>query len=1275
MEAGGARAAAESVARRETEVLLPYVPRLVADWAATRSSELWRPIEATMVFADLSGFTAMSERLSRLGRQGAEEVTDAIGGCFAELLAVAYGAGGGLLKFGGDALLLAFTGEDHAVRAVWSAAAMRERLRTAGKLKTSAGNVTLRMSVGVHTDTFDFFLIGSPSRELLVTGAAASEVVAMEHDASAGQIVISPNTAAALPAACVGAPLGPGFLLRRSPERTDLDVDQFDETYDIDLRGYIPTATAEHVLAGGGAPEHRVVTVAFVHFEGLDQRLADHGPAHTAAALEELVTTVATACAIYDVALLATDVDADGGKFVLTAGAPSVRGHDEERMLATVRRIADAGTTIPVRIGVNRGAVFAGDVGPPYRRTYTVMGDTVNLAARLMAAAAPGRIVAVASVLDRAPVFETTALPPMKVKGKRAPIDAFEVGSTSAFRRATEGTDGADLPFVGRAGELAQLDALLQHARDGRGAAIQIVGPAGIGKTRLLAEARARTPELRWVRIICEAYEAATPYAAVWQLLHEALDIATEASPDDKTRALDSAILRFAPELDQWMPLIGSVLDLDIPETPETAELAPQYRAARVAAASATLLAAAFAGPTLLMIDDSEWIDEASREVVDVLRTLVAEAAIVLVLVVRDDTPPDDDTIVVGPLARDDVEAALHQATEHAPLRPHRLAELATRADGNPLFLTELWRAATDSGVGDADALPDSVEALVTAQLDRLPPALRTILGYASVLGRGFERSELQALADEDVGISDMTWSALSEFIQLDGADHARFRHGLLRDAAYGKLPFRRRRELHERAGRAIEERLGSRRDTDAELLSLHFFHAEAYMDAWRYGCIAAERARTKYANVDAAVLYTRALAAARKLPELEAADVAAVREALGEVHDRNGEYQLALADFRAARRLLKGDPVREAELLLKEAWIPERIGRYSDAVRTVRKGLQLVDGVEGKRAGQVRAQLAAWYAAVRQGQGRSTEAIEWAERAIADAIPSGAIEPHAHALYLLDWAYTDLGELDKATNFAKASELYAELGDLCGQGMVWNLQGACAYWRGDWHDALARYEESRAAYDRAGSALDAARSDANIAEVLSDQGRFDDAERHMRDALRVSTAAGYHYDIALIVGFLGRNCARAGRFTDAFLFLNASREEYANAGLHADVERIDAWLAETLQLSGDSAGALELADATLRTARSEGVSPEVPLLERVRAEALWSLGRLDDAAAALHASIEAARARSAEYELALATDVLVRVPELRPYFDDVDALIAEGQAVFERLGVVVVTL
>src|SRR5205807_8107935 len=137
-----------------------------------------------------------------------------------------------------------------------------------------------------------------------------------------------------------------------------------------------------------------------------------------------------------------------------------------------------------------------------------------------------------------------------------------------------------------------------------------------------------------------------------------------------------------------------------------------QYRAARVADTTAALLAAALQGPTLVAIDDSEWIDEASREVVEKLGSLAGEARIVLVCIARDDMPSDDNSLLVGPLAPQEVEAALLQATEDAPLRPHELAALTSRADGNPLFLTELWHAASDGE--DTDALPDSIEALIT---------------------------------------------------------------------------------------------------------------------------------------------------------------------------------------------------------------------------------------------------------------------------------------------------------------------------------------------------------------------------------------------------------------------------------------------------------------------------------------------------------------------------------------------------------------------------------
>ena len=177
------------------ERLRPYLPRLLVSWLNEIPGTTVRELEGSVVFVDISGFTKMSERLARHGKVGAEEVTDVLGSVFAQLLVVAYENGGSLVKFGGDALMLFFAEEDHALRAARAAFGMRSKLRSIGRIETSAGLVTLRMSVGVGSGTYHLFLVGRSHRELMVTGPAASQTVLMENTADAGEILVSPATA------------------------------------------------------------------------------------------------------------------------------------------------------------------------------------------------------------------------------------------------------------------------------------------------------------------------------------------------------------------------------------------------------------------------------------------------------------------------------------------------------------------------------------------------------------------------------------------------------------------------------------------------------------------------------------------------------------------------------------------------------------------------------------------------------------------------------------------------------------------------------------------------------------------------------------------------------------------------------------------------------------------------------------------------------------------------------------------------------------------------
>ena len=226
---------------------------------------------------------------------------------------------------------------------------------------------------------------------------------------------------------------------------------------------FVPVAIRQHLSGTAAESEHRQVTVAFIHFDRTDALLAADGPATLAAKLDSLMRNVQAATLEHDVCVLGTDIDKDGGKIILTAGVPRSNDNDEERMLRALRAIVDASADLPLRVGVNRGPVFAGDIGPPYRKTYTVMGDAVNLAARLMAKAEPGQILATESVIERSRTqFKTRALEPFHVKGKARPITAFAIGSMRALRARG---DASRVPLVGREQEMRLLTATLDSMR------------------------------------------------------------------------------------------------------------------------------------------------------------------------------------------------------------------------------------------------------------------------------------------------------------------------------------------------------------------------------------------------------------------------------------------------------------------------------------------------------------------------------------------------------------------------------------------------------------------------------------------------------------------------------------------------------------------------------------------------------------------------------------------------------------------------------------------
>ena len=1211
-----------------------FVPRVASEWDLDRPGELHRQIDGTLCFVDISGFTHLSEKLARRGRIGAEELTDVLDRVFGEMLRLAYARGGSLLKFGGDALLLMFEGDHHAIQATCAAVEMRAALGQATRIPTSVGKIHLRMSVGLHSGPIDLYLVGRSHRELVITGATATVTTEMEAAADAGEILISTALAATLPASAIGYAKGPGCLLRwRKPavdpvgplHRVPVEADVMERC--------VPTVLRSHLSHGTVEPEHRVATVAFVKFKGISQIMAAGGSDLVASGLDELIGAVQEAADAEGVTFLATDIDADGGKVVLTTGAPTTQVDDEGRMLRAVRRIADHGLALPIRIGVNRGHVFAGEIGTDFRSTYTVMGDTVNLAARLMAAAPSGGVYAAPSVLDRSrTLFTATALEPFMVKGKSEPVQAFAVGAERGTRSERS---GGSLPFRGRDEEAAAIQAAVARVADGDTVTVTIVGETGMGKTRLVDVALADT-SLSVFRIQGEANGADNPYWALRDPLRALLGI-ERRSQEEMAGRLREEVETLDPGLVPFLPLLGDVTHIRLPETDATAAIEPRFRPERTAVALGSLLSVRLPGPLAVVVEDRHWLDEATR---GLIQRLPAEPWPMLLL--ETTRPPfqgnGDVLLELRPLDDAAARTVTAAATEATPLRPHEMDAIVGRAGGNPLFLQEILRLVRETG--NAESLPESLDSVVGAEIDTLPPLARRLLRYSSVLGRSFRRVVLdELLAPENVELDDVTRRALSRFIASDGTDRWQFRHAVMHDAAYQGLSFRKRTELHARAGAVIERLAGEDTAAVAEFLALHYARAGAYEPAWRYGVVAGDKARKTFANVEAAGHYRRALEATRRTAVASQLDRSRVWTSLGDAQEQAGEYEAAKASFGIALRLLgDADPVAGADILLRRARAKMRAGRYASALADLTKGVRSVRGA-GEARTAVEARLESFRAAIRVMQERFHEAVRAAHRAEAAAIKAGDDEALARAYTALDWAYHRLGRWDQAVYGRDALTIYQRLGlpDKAADVML-NL-GAWEYYEGHWNEAVVWYEHARDESRRAGNEIAAAGASLNIAEVRIGQGRLDDAEPDVRAAVRAFRAAGDAYSGIFAELQLGRLHAGRGDLSQAVEIFERLRLEAVGLGqvisaLEAVTHKADA----LTELGQPERALVELAECE----RAAGADAELlrANVARARAAALIALGRTDEAFGQITSGLESARANELAYDEVLLLDL-----------------------------------
>lgn len=1026
--------------------------RLLAD---PTSDPIALSLDGTVLFADVDGFTPLAERFARTASlEGVEELTDLINRVMAILIGTAHQYGGDLLKFGGDAGLFYFGGPHHARRAATAAMAiqraMAERL---GTVEASVGALTLRVAIGLGSGALIALGLGDvDGRELLPLGPPLEAMGAAQRLAPAGGTVLHRSTAAAAEDALTLRPIGEGFYhlaavhspAQLEPPRQRLALPEGPPETRVPwmlarldaLAPFLAPGLLELLTSASGvdrdlrSSDRRLVTVMMISVPPFPGLMAAHsdGGALSEAALVPRAAFVRTRDALrrYGGVLNEIAIGPSGPYAMALFGAPTANEDDPLRAVLAARSLQEIFDG-QLRIGINTGFVFAGDVGPAKRREYTVMGDTVNLAARLMSRCDPGAIWLGPATADHPDVTRRVALTtesPVQLKGLAAPISPLRV---AGLRTMAAGGVALETGLVGRESERDALLATLPPLRAGEPQFVLIHGEAGVGKTTLVQTLTARA-EAQGIAVHAGAapsYGHHLPFAGWDRVLTSVLGL--DAVPEERREeALIRGLERYG--VGAWAALVAPILGLSVPASADVLSLPPEMRdMQRQSVVLAILEGAARQQPRLLIFDNAQWMSRSSQDLLTALVEALAPVPLGVWVIARDGAPllgrwpggPTTTDIALTPLANPALETLITRLLDGAP-PPAVTAWVAAQSGGLPLFVVEAVRALVDSEllerrdgawqlVGELGAfrLPDMVYGLIQSRIDQLTPSDRHLLRAAAAVGHEMALGTLVAAYGEETetGVR-RRLPGLVPFGLLPragGDQMLLFRQPLMREVAYRGLTDRGRRQIHARLARYLDAERDRVAPNWLTLVAYHAYEAQMWARAVEANLSLGRQAVRAYFAEQANQALARVLAAADAGRLAAPATRFEAHSLISETLTSLGRYDEALEHLGAARAILQrwgdcdgddGVPVGRsdalAELDSREATVLEAQGRYAEALRIVERGL----ASSGVQRSLAKARLYLVGADLQRRMRNYSRARNWADRALALAPPS--VDPDA---------------------------------------------------------------------------------------------------------------------------------------------------------------------------------------------------------------------------------------------------------------------------------------
>jgi class 3 adenylate cyclase len=1134
-----------------------FVPRLLVQQLATVASEPDRPsadaFHGAVIFADVSGFTALTESFAARGPRGVEELTRLLNDYFGRLIGLVDGWGGDVVKFAGDAVLALWRAPDaDPLDATLAAVACAHEIQQALTGYRVAGATPLSMRLAVSSGALVSTTVGGVFGrwELTLAGDPLRQVAQTVHAADPGQVLLSAEAAALLGARVLGDRTEGGALrlaalaqfpsasaqAERAATHSVAEVGgagppRRRDPQDVErLRGFIPRSVIRRIEAGqtDWLGELRKLSILFVH-------LPEMGAGTSLEDAHRILCELQQALYRYEGSVNKVSVDDKGATLVAAFGLPPL--YHEDDPLRALEAARDMHALLPAAsIGIATGRVYCGVIGSEVRREYTMMGRPANLASRLMVEARGG-------VLADSATHEAT----LATWTYRAPREvAFKGLGVLPVWEPIERTRGAVRPrtasdFVGREAERAELRARVDALASKAEASVTVVeGEAGIGKSRLLATF-IEDAEHAGAHVLlggADAVERTLAYRA-WQSI--ALD-AVGSSPTESVEARRERVANLLAgnaELAALAPLLNGVLPLELPDTPLTAQVVGEARAASTRRLLIELIErGSGARPVVVAIDDAHWMDSASWAL---CAQIARELPVALVLFTRplDPRPAELDVLLargrllrLAAMSRDDVRRVVARSLRVERIPGEILQLIEARAEGHPFFSEEIAYALRDAGwieirgqtchlAGERDLsqvdLPDTVQGIITSRIDRLAPEAQLTLKVASVIGRSFLVAALDAVhplvRERDALLGQLRVLSDANLTSLDAPDPALayiFKHVITQEVAYGLMLFEQRQRLHRSAAEWYERDAGDDASNFYPLLAHHWGRAGVDERAIDYLERAAERALRGFANHEVIAF-------------------------LGEAFERSRAFDV--------------DPLRKArwEAMLGEA--QRGLGRYHDA------GVHLERAIEGFGF-PVPASLPALVAALlrgllRQLTGRHRRVSLDASEERARVLQAANVLERSFMIYF--FRGDDLRMLHSALAAANLAERLGAATSVLARsyGTLHVIMASLGL------EAPSRYFAERGR--RAAAAVDQLSSSAWVALAIgvaaAGRGRWQEAEPALEEAARLAERLGDGRNWCEIMATLGTTTGARGAFGASIAIYqrvleNAERRgDYQNQG------------------------------------------------------------------------------------------------------------------------------